>query len=1247
MTHPIRVGAVLSLLFIATLNAESPPEMTPKRTDVKPFEYVEANVPFYPASAVWGKTGDPIKKMQKPLEPAESMKHMVTPVGFEVRLFASEPQLGGKPIAMNWDERGRLWVAVTVDYPNDKQPEGQGHDRIVICEDTDGDGRADKFTVFADKLSIPTGLIFANGGVIVNQAPHTLFLKDTDGDDVADERKLLFTGWSTSDTHAGPSNLSYGLDNWIYGIVGYAGFNGTIGEEKHSFRQGFYRFRITPPPAGERRGRRGGDEGRVKCEFLRNTNNNSWGVGFSEEGVLFGSTANGNPSVHMPIPNRYYEAVRGWSSTQLAGIAGDAPIHPITDRVRQVDHHGHFTAGAGHALYTARSYPREYWNRTAFVAEPTGHLIATFTMQADGASYQSRNAWNLLASDDEWTAPTVAEVGPDGQVWIIDWYNYIVQHNPTPAGFKTGKGNAYQTELRDKKHGRIYRLVYTGAKPAKPFSLKDATPEQLVATLKNDNLFWRRHAQRLLVERGKPDVVPALVELVKDPRVDQIGLNAGAIHALWTLHGLGKLDSSDDRALAAATAALKHASAGVRRNAVQVLPHTEATVAAVKDARLLEDPDPQVRLAAFLALAEVPNSPTAAELVARALDDERVLNDRWLVDAATSAAAASDLAFLKTLAGRKLAKAPHPALLALTERVAEHYARGKAADSVASILEGLPGAHEQIAAALVVGLARGWPKDRPATLNEPTEKILVELLPKLPISARSSLVTLGTRWGSKALEKHVAEIATTLLAQVRNAKETSPNRLAAAAQLIEFRAADAGAARQVIAIVTPRTPPELATGLIDAIRRSEAPETGKSLVEQLPGLTPAVRSAALRALFDRAEWTAALLDAIDQGAVQLADLSLDQKQRLASHRDLSIAARAKKLLARGGGLPSANRQKVIDELAPLTKKTGDAAAGKAVFKNQCAKCHTHSGEGEKIGPDLTGMNVHSKAELLVHIMDPSRDVEGNFRQYVVTTRAGRVLTGLLASETKTAVEIFDVEAKRHTVLREDIDEIQTSNKSLMPEGFEKQIPANDLVNLLEFLTQRGKYLPLPLAKGATAISTRGMFHSEEAGAERLIFPDWSPRVFEGVPFVLVDPRGERVPNVILLNSPEGKIAARMPKSAKVPCNAPARSIHLLSGVSGWGFPGGSKGSVSMIVRLHYADGQTEDHELKNGEHFADYIRRVDVPGSKFAFALRSQQIRYLAVTPKRQETIQEIEFVKGPDRSAPLVMAVTVEIAAK
>jgi putative membrane-bound dehydrogenase-like protein len=1230
------LALALSLAVAGLLAAQEPPaqapadkpEMTAKRTDVKPFEYTEASIPFYPPGKRWGTTADPIKRMQKPLDPEESLKHVVTPVGFEVKLFATEALLGGgKPICMNWDERGRLWVALTLDYPNEKRPDGQGRDRIVILEDTDGDGQADKVTVFADKLSIPTSLTFWRGGVIVQQAPHTLYLKDTDGDGKADVRQVLFTGWGTYDTHAGPSNLRYELDNWIYGIVGYSGFDGVVGGQPLRFGQGFYRFR----PDGSR------------LEFLRSTNNNSWGVGLGEDGQLFGSTANGNPSMHLPIPNRYYESVRGWSSTVLEGIAGNAPIFPITEHVRQVDWHGHFTAAAGHALYTARAYPREYWNRTAFVCEPTGHLVATFTLEPSGASFRSRSSWNLVASDDEWTAPIMAEVGPDGNVWVIDWYNYIVQHNPTPRGFKTGKGNAYETNLRDKKYGRIWRVVCKGAPPTKTPSLAGAAPQELVEALKSDNQFWRLHAQRLLVERGKRDVVPALLALVADKKVDEVGLNVGVIHALWTLHGLGALDGSEPQLPKAALEALAHRSPGVRRNALQVLPRSQRGAEAVVYAGLLEDADPQVRLAALLALAEMPACTRAGSALAAALADDSTVADRWLTDALTSAAAAHDATFLMAAARRTWVQLPRPAVAAVVERVAEHYARGAPTATVAALLAVLPQAHAQVSGAVVAGLARGWPGDRAPVLDASASQVLTDLLPRLPTSARGPLVGLAARWGSKALEKHAAAIAEGFLAQARDEKAAESVRLEAARQLMDFRKADASAALQLLELLTPRTSPELARGILEAVGRSEAAEVGPAVTERLPALTPAVRPAAVAVLLGRARWSAALLDALEKGALPLTELSLDQKQALTAHPNKALAARAQKLLARGGGMPNKDREKVVQELLPLTKRTGDAAAGRVVFKNQCAKCHVHGGEGNKIGPDLTGMAVHTKEQLLVDILDPSRSVEGNYRQYTVTTRSGRVLMGLLSSETRTAVELFDAENKKHTILRDDIDDFQTSAKSLMPDGFEKQVSPADLANLLEFLTQRGKFLPLPLDKAATAVSTRGMFYSESSGAERLVFDDWSPRTFAGVPFHLVDPHGDRIKNVILLYGPAGGVSRAMPRSVSVPCNAPAKAIHLLGGVSGWGWPLGEKGSVSLVVRLHYADGKTEDHALKNGVHCADYIRVVDVPESRLAFQLRGRQVRYLAVQPKRAAVIERIELQKGPDETAPVVVAVTVE----
>ncbi|MEC8987688.1 MAG: PVC-type heme-binding CxxCH protein, partial [Verrucomicrobiota bacterium] len=238
---------------------------------------------------------------QLPLSPKESMKYTQVPVGFRMELFAAEPNVIN-PIYMTWDERGRLWVVESVDYPNEFKNGRKGNDRIKICEDTNGDGRADKFTVFADGFNIPTSMTFSRGGVILAHAPEFYFLKDTDGDDKADIREVLFTGWGVGDTHAGPSNLRYGFDNWIYGTVGYARFNGTINGEKQNFGMGVFRFRTD-----------GSD-----IEFLHQFNNNTWGMGFNAAGDVFGSTANNNPTFFGGIPATVYSGDKKMSAKMIA-----------------------------------------------------------------------------------------------------------------------------------------------------------------------------------------------------------------------------------------------------------------------------------------------------------------------------------------------------------------------------------------------------------------------------------------------------------------------------------------------------------------------------------------------------------------------------------------------------------------------------------------------------------------------------------------------------------------------------------------------------------------------------------------------------------------------------------------------------------------------------------------------------------------------------------------------------------------
>jgi putative membrane-bound dehydrogenase-like protein len=1214
------------------------PEMTPPRKDVKPFEYVEAKIPFYPPSRKWGVQGDPGNKMQKPLSVEESLKHFVTPVDFEVKVFVTEEKLGGKPLAMTWDERGRLWVSITRDYPNEPQPGGKGRDRIVVCEDADGDGVCDTVTTFAETLSIPTSLLPYAGGLIVHQAPHTLFLKDTDGDGKADVRQVLFSGWGTYDTHAGPSNLRYGFDNWVYGAVGYAGFSGVVAGEKVGFKQGFYRFKVEYPSGGRQPPER--DLKVTKLEFLRSTSNNTWGLCFDEGGELFGSTANGCPIVHMPIPNRYYEKVKGLTPTVLQNIAPDNHFEPVTEKVRQVDWHGGFTAASHIAIYTARTYPREYWNRTAFISEPTGHLTATMTLQPDGASYKARYGWNLLASDDEWCAPIDAQVGPDGHMWVIDWYNFIVQHNPTPAGFATGKGNAYETPLRDKTHGRIYRVVYTKAKAEKAFTLKDATPEKLVETLKHDNMTWRLHAQRLLVERGKDDVAPALTKLLADKTVDETGLNAGAVHAVWALAALGKELTE---------VATRHPSPPARRAAVAALPRAGDEAARALGNRIKGFPegDARVSLASLLAVSEFDpqnksfRDEVGIRLALRTRDAD--MSDPAMRTALVAAAAAHAEPFLSAAA---FAESDGASGLGIVEAVARGYAAGGGDDRLPNLIGWLAEkGRPEPTAAIVAGLAAGWPAGKPIKLTAADEKAVGQLLAKLPAAPRGKLLKLASTWGVKGIDAQLAEITKAAFATVADVKAKDADRAAAAQQVVEFQPDGEDAAKALLDAVTDKTSPALAAGIFDALSQSKAKTVGPAVVGKLKDLQPAARPAALRLVLAKADSARAFLDTVEAGTLRFDLLALDQRTALASHPDRALADRAKKLLALGGGLPNADRQKVIEELKSVLTAAGDVPNGKKMFAQHCAKCHKYAGEGEAIGPDLTGFAVHPKEEILIHVLDPSRSVEGNFKAYRVVTTDDRTILGILGAQTGTSIELIDGDAKRHALPRDDIASLKETDKSLMPEGFEKVMKPAELADLLEFLTQKGKFVPLPLDKVATVVSTKDMFFDAGGTAERLVFPDWKPRVFDGVPFVLVDPQKDAVKNVVLLNGPQGKVPPTMPKSVSLPYSGKAKAIHLLSGVGGWmAQQPNPKGTVSVVVRLTYEDGATEEHELRNGVHFADYIGRYDVPGSKFAFAVRSQQVRYLAVTPKRPDAaLKAIEFVKGPDRTAPIVVAVTVE----
>lgn len=550
---------------------------------------------------------DPKPQYQLPLAVEEAQRHLQVAAGFELQLFACEPEITN-PIAMCWDERGRLWVLESVDYPNQLNRDGVGNDRIVICEDTDDDGRADSFQVFADGLNIPTAITRWKDGVIIAQAPNVIYLADTDGDDRADAREVLFSGFGRGDTHAGPSSFAFGPDGWIYGAVGYSAFRGEVGGEEVSLTMGVYRFR----PDGSR------------LEPVGRFTNNTWGFGFDTRGELYGSTANGAPSFHIGLPQHQLRALAP-NATGAQMIANFASLHHLSPYIRQVDVFGGYTAAAGHFFTASETLPPHIHPDTALICEPTGHLVSMARAVPEGSSYRTEGGWNLIASSDEWFSPVHAEVGPDGAVWIADWCEFIVQHNPTPnperGGFEgeNGRGNAHINPLRDRERGRIWRLVPTiFAKQAPTPDLSDPTALQLVQALNHPNRFWRSQAQRLLHQMDATAVS------------DLIDTYWARTSPTQRAHLIPLLAESD---LERFRAGLTHSDPALARAALRHLPASQGGVELLLESNLVFSPDPSLRREAWLAAARMPESRDLGMRLGIAAVLPDLEGDPFLVDA--------------------------------------------------------------------------------------------------------------------------------------------------------------------------------------------------------------------------------------------------------------------------------------------------------------------------------------------------------------------------------------------------------------------------------------------------------------------------------------------------------------------------------------------------------------------------------------------------------------------------------------
>ncbi len=347
-----------------------------------------------------------------------------------------------------------------------------------------------------------------------------------------------------------------------------------------------------------------------------------------------------------------------------------------------------------------------------------------------------------------------------------------------------------------------------------------------------------------------------------------------------------------------------------------------------------------------------------------------------------------------------------------------------------------------------------------------------------------------------------------------------------------------------------------------------------------------------------------------------------------------------------GAMVVSNRQALVDDWMPVTEMKGNLENGVAVYKKHCAQCHKHGELGVAIGPNLTGMAVHPKPEILMNVLDPSRSVENNFRTYQVLTLDGKVITGMLAGESANSIRMINTQGKEEQVLRSDIDEMNASVKSLMPEGFEASINKQEMADLLAFLANRGRYTPLTLTTAATVSGAKGLPGMRGGPGDKFEFKKYGTLEVEGVPFEIQDPQEGRVANMIALQSSGGRGPATLPSSVTLACSGSVSTIHLLGAVAAFG-PPNPNAQASLIVRCVFEDGTKEDHPLTNGKQLATYREKVDVPESKFAIDADGKQIRYIKLALTSHKPLKSLEFVKGEDFAMPLVFAVTVESSDK
>ncbi|MEY2410254.1 MAG: hypothetical protein QOF48_2924 [Verrucomicrobiota bacterium] len=973
----------------------------------------------------------------QPLSPEQALASMRPRPGFKVELVAAEP-LVQDPIAFEWGADGRLWVVEMGDYPLGRvdrsatnpparsphgeeilSPPGGGRyvpgGQIRVLEDTDGDGRYDKATVFLDGLNFPTGVMPWRNGVIVSAAPEIFYAEDTNGDGKADKRTVLFSGFVEGNQQHRVNGFDYGLDNWVYAANGESG--GTIGSAllpnnaTVSLRGHDCRFR---PDTGE---------------FQTVAGTTQYGRHRDDWGNWFG---NNNPVWlwHYFLPEEYLArnpqlAVKT-TKQLLANYPDSTRLHPASrTRQRFNDHHqlGHVTSGNSAMPYRDELFGPDYAS-SVFISDPVHNLVHREVLESGGVTFTSHRAdeetnREFLASTDLWFRPTMLKTGPDGALYIADMYRLVIEH---PEWIP--RSMQHRLDLRaGSDKGRIYRVLPEGAALRKIPNLSKLDVAGLVSSLESPNGWQRDTAQRLLVHSADPAAADSLRRLSvasKNPKV--------RLQAICTLEGLGALSFQDVK-LAANDLhpSVREQAARLAQPFLNELSQPSPAQDGPSElSRLANDPDMRVRYqTAFTLGASTLKSDVAGALLARlALKD---FQTPALQTAIMSSAPAHLESVLRALfSGRTTGEVP-PALI-------EH-------------LMGLATAQDNRRAILAAFEAIGNERES-AEIRFNAFAGLLDGLERRNRTFRQFVAESGTP--ARNITAQLEGLFPEARAVASNANSNFKT-WQAALRVIGRAPEQHGPDLQCLGeLLHPQNPLERQAAAVAAFARQTDRSAADILIQAWSEQGPALRTDTLNVLLTRPAWCRVLLAAVQGGKVPAGQVGVAFQQKLLNHPDRTVKDRAAELFA---SIPT-NRQALLKQYADVTRLPGGAEKGMALFRQQCVACHRLNGEGNDVGPDLGALVGRDAATLLTAILDPNQAVEARYVTYTATTRGDRELSGIITAETANSITLRAPGGAEETVLRSDLNRLTSSGLSLMPEGFEKSLTVQDMSDLLAALGAR-------------------------------------------------------------------------------------------------------------------------------------------------------------------------------------------------